>query len=162
MTYIFDIDNTLADGSNRVKYIVPPKGTKTIITEDGAKLDWDGPDWDKFYEHCGEDKIILNVWNIAKMLYDNDNNFIFITGRPEKYRTITESWLKRHGFDNGFELYMRQNGDHRQDYIVKEELFKHNIGGKYRVSAVFEDRSTCVKMWRKLGLTCLQVADGDY
>lgn len=27
---------------------------------------------------------------------------------------------------------------------------------------VFEDRKQCVDMWRSLGLTCYQVADGNY
>lgn len=31
-----------------------------------------------------------------------------------------------------------------------------------RVEIVFDDRNSVVKMWRLLGLTCFQVAEGDF
>ena len=33
---------------------------------------------------------------------------------------------------------------------------------KYSASIVLDDRKQVVDMWRSLGLTCLQVADGDF
>ena len=33
---------------------------------------------------------------------------------------------------------------------------------KDRVLVIFEDRASVVKMWRELGLTCLQVAPGEF
>ena len=34
--------------------------------------------------------------------------------------------------------------------------------GNYNVKFVLDDRNRVVEMWRSLGLTCLQVADGDF
>ena len=56
-------------------------------------------------------------------------------------------------------LYMRKDGDTRPDYVIKPELVKDFIDDIYMV---FEDRDQVVKMWRDLGITCLQVANGDY
>ena len=36
------------------------------------------------------------------------------------------------------------------------------IKDKYQVDYVLDDRNQVVEMWRSLGLTCLQVADGDF
>lgn len=57
---------------------------------------------------------------------------------------------------------MRPDGDHRPDYVIKREIYEREIKDKYDVIGVFEDRQRCVDMWRALGLTCFQVAPGDY
>ncbi len=60
-------------------------------------------------------------------------------------------------------LNMREAGDMRKDSIVKKELFDQHIRGKYNVRMVIDDRDQVVDMWRnELGLTCLQVAEGDF
>lgn len=56
-------------------------------------------------------------------------------------------------------LFMRADGDHRPDHIVKPELVSHLL---HKIEMVFEDRQVMVDKWRELGLTCLQVAKGDY
>ncbi len=37
-----------------------------------------------------------------------------------------------------------------------------DIAGNIGVVAVFDDRDRLVKMWRSVGVVCLQVADGDF
>ena len=76
-------------------------------------------------------------------------------------RAETEKWLE----DKEVEyvaLFMRPEGDHRKDNIVKEEIFNNHIRNKYNVIFVLDDRNQVVEMWRSLGLKCLQVADGDF
>ena len=57
---------------------------------------------------------------------------------------------------------MRKTGDNRKDAIVKREIYETHIKDKYQVDYVLYDRNQVVEMWRSLGLTCLQVADGDF
>lgn len=59
-------------------------------------------------------------------------------------------------------LYMRPEGDVRKDTEIKREIFDNYIRDKYRVLFVLDDRNSVVKMWRDLGLKCLQVAEGDF
>ena len=59
-------------------------------------------------------------------------------------------------------LFMRASGDTRKDEIVKLELFDAHVRGKYDVRLVLDDRDRVVRMWRSIGLTCLQVADGEF
>jgi hypothetical protein len=46
---------------------------------------------------------------------------------------------------------MRPEGDTRPDEVVKRELYKEHIKGKYNVIAVFDDRAKVCRMWNELG-----------
>ena len=144
--FIFDIDGTIADCSHRLKHIQN-----------------DTPDWDTFYSLCVNDKPIDNVCHLLRMI-PSDVDIIFITGRSEKWCNHTESWIGRYVFGTirNRALFMRADGDHRPDYVIKKEIWEKHIKDKYNVLGVFEDRDQVVKMWRELGLTCYQVADGSY
>jgi hypothetical protein len=85
-----------------------------------------------------------------------------VTGRYDTYRKQTEEWLKKYAI-NYEKLIMRKAGDKRKDSIIKKELYEKNIKDHYDVVFVLEDRDQVVKMWREeLGLTCLQVAYGNF
>ena len=57
---------------------------------------------------------------------------------------------------------MRKEKDYRQDAIIKQEIYENEIEGKYNIHFVLDDRDQVVAMWRKKGLTCLQVDYGDF
>lgn len=159
MKYIFDIDGTLADCSHRLHYILPPE-LQTIDDLDKFK-----PDWESFYKDCINDKPIAPTIELLYAIHDYGAKIIYITGRPCKYMNETIQWLKKYIDVPVKCLYMRTNGDHRPDYIVKKEIYETQIKPNLKnesVWGVFEDRKQCVDMWRSLGLTCYQVADGDY
>jgi hypothetical protein len=87
---------------------------------------------------------------------------IFMSARSEGCREATEVWLAKHYGLRYEKLLMRAAGDGRRDWVVKSELFDEHIRYGYRVIAVFDDRNQVVRMWRALGLTVFQVADGDF
>ncbi|WP_216080453.1 hypothetical protein, partial [Shigella flexneri] len=78
-----------------------------------------------------------------------------------KYKDVTTHWLYEH-YGILFNLSMRKDGDVREDSIVKLEMFNEHIRDKYYVDFVLDDRNQVVELWRSLGLTCLQVADGCF
>lgn len=86
---------------------------------------------------------------------------IYVSGRNEDYREVTEKWLDDHLFYRD-EFYMRPSGDNRNDAIVKNELFEKYIAGRYNIDFVLDDRNRVVEMWRAKGLKVLQVADGNF
>ena len=57
---------------------------------------------------------------------------------------------------------MRREGDNRKDSIVKHELFWKVVAPHWNVIGVLDDRQQVVDMWRSMGLTCAQVAPGDF
>lgn len=88
---------------------------------------------------------------------------MLVSGRQEKYRPVTEYWLRTHRvLVNQMGLWMRTDGDQRPDAVVKQEFYETCIKPYYPVLLVLDDRDSVVKMWRSLGLTCLQVAEGDF
>lgn len=86
---------------------------------------------------------------------------IFMSGRDGAHKKETKKWLNKHGFSYRY-LYMRAPGDKRKDSIVKQELLDKHVRGKFNVLFVLDDRNQVVEMWRANGLTCLQVAEGDF
>lgn len=86
---------------------------------------------------------------------------IMVSGRDNGCRKETQQWLSDHSI--GYEdLFMRPDGDKRKDSIVKREIYEREIKPKYNVLFVLDDRDQVVEMWREQGLTCLQVAEGDF
>jgi hypothetical protein len=80
-----------------------------------------------------------------------NNQIIFLSGRLEKFRPQTESFLNEN-FYSIYKLYMRKDGDIRPDEIVKKELFDNHIRNQYNCLCVFDDRLKVCKMWHKIGL----------
>lgn len=88
---------------------------------------------------------------------------VFCSGREDSSREATEQWLDLHVNRTDDEpLFMRAADDKRRDSIVKRELFDTHIRHNYDVRYVLDDRNQVVEMWRALGLTCFQVAEGDF
>ena len=133
-----DIDGTLAHMKGRSPY-------------DWAKVGSDEPDF-----------VIRDIiWRYHMMAIRERPEILIVSGRDIVCRPETEEWLGT--FDIPYdELYMRPEGDKRKDNIVKREIFNNHIRDNYNVLFVMDDRDQVVKMWRLLGLKCLQVAEGGF
>jgi predicted kinase len=95
------------------------------------------------------------------LLWQKSVKVIIMSGRTDDCRPQTEKWLAQHGVE-ATDIFMRATGDQRKDSIVKQELFDRHILNKYNVKFVLDDRKQVVQMWRGLGLTVFQVAEGDF
>jgi predicted kinase len=89
---------------------------------------------------------------------------LFTSGRDRDFEVPTARWLGQHVVTDGmvWDLFMRPAGDIRNDAIVKRELFDQHIRERFDVRWVLDDRNRVVAMWRDLGLSVMQVADGDF
>lgn len=115
------------------------------------------------YMRVGEDKLNSPIRTILQMCYIAGYDIILVSGREDKdyCRSITESWLTVHNIRYN-SLYMRKFKDFRSDDIIKKEIYLELIQPRYKIEFVLDDRDKVVKMWRELGLTCLQVAEGNF
>lgn len=104
-------------------------------------------------------RVVVDIVTVFKEL---GYKIIAVSGRPDSHKDLTVSWWREHLPYEFDALFMRATGDRRRDDLVKLELFNEHIRGVYDVEFVMDDRNRVVKMWRNLGLTCLQVADGDF
>lgn len=118
---------------------------------------------------CGNDQVNEPILEIVKK-FSETHRVIFMSGRSSDYKKETTNWIIEHvpnffGTTERFvpfSLRMRVSGDTRKDSIIKQELYDTYIKGRYYVDFVLDDRQQVVDMWRANGLTCLQVAPGNF
>jgi len=147
--------------SKRVKYVpgLPDAigcdldGTLALI---GERNIYDAENCDKV------DAINEPVADVVKLYAQSGRKIIFCSGRIEKYRGATIRFIEKHLPGLEYELYMRKDGDKRKDSIVKNELYRNYIEGKYNLLFVLDDRNQVVEEWRRIGITCFQVAPGNF
>lgn len=114
------------------------------------------------YSRVHLDTLNEPIARLARMLGEN-RDVVFVSGREDCCHSETSEWLRYHfGMFSPPLLYMRKTGDMRKDSIVKREIFDEHIGDKYQIDYVLDDRDQVVEMWRSLGLTVLQVAEGKF
>lgn len=151
--YIFDLDGTLALIDHR-RHLV-----------EGKKKDWPA-----FYAACVDDAPNLPVINTFKAIRKGAEVWIW-SGRSDEVREQTLAWLYRYGLIHAFwnplrapeAFRMRKAGDYQPDDKLKFGwLAEMEPPERNRLTATFDDRDRIVKMWRGNGVTCFQVAPGDF
>lgn len=177
LVYIFDLDNTLSCNAHRL-HLIP----------EGSQKDWDAFSAACVNDAPKKDVIKIFETLAAKTLYFVDKGlpwYIYIlSGRCDSVRHQTCTWLYNNLNHNLGEeltyytgeaaipnwwatnLLMREKGDYTPDYILKKQMLdsimKRDNFKLSDIQGVFDDRESVVKMWRDLGLTCFQVAPGDF
>lgn len=142
--YVFDIDGTIADLTHRLHHIQKePK------------------DWDSFFSDCHKDAPITHVRHLLQDPSKAGAKIVYVSGRSSQVRSETAAWLLGHLFPAG-QLYMRTEGDHRPDNLVKGDLLDELHDAGFRPIMAFDDRNQVVEMWRAKGVPCAQVAPGDF
>jgi len=113
------------------------------------------------FSRVSEDKVNQRVADIIRLESMVGTTAIAFSGRDDSCYDDTVNWLADGRIPRN-DLFMRKTGDKRKDAVVKLEMFNEHIRNVYNVKYVLDDRGQVVDMWRVLGLTCLQVAPGDF
>ena len=150
---IFDLDGTLANIEERRK----------LATKDNGKMDWD-----KFFdpENIRLDKPNPAVIKMAQVLAESGHMIAILSGRSKGTQLTTKSWLNRNNVP--YHIIKMRPTSKEWMYMPDDELKQHWLDDLFpgdirdRIVAVFDDRQKVVDMWRKNGLTCMQVAPGDF
>jgi predicted HAD superfamily phosphohydrolase YqeG len=148
---IFDLDGTLALIDKR----------RAISTLPSGKMDWD-----TFFDPKNIDLDQPNdaVITMAKMLKAAGNRIVILSGRSKATKDATKAWLQK--FDVPFDiLKMRPTSKDFKfmpDDQLKQMWLDQLFTNKDDIVCVFDDRQKVVDMWRQNGLTCMQVAPGNF
>lgn len=147
---IVDIDGTLSNHEHRLHYIT--------LSEDRVKKDWDS-----FFKEMEKDEPYEWCMELMEDMYSSANHKIvmLVTAREEKHREVTEAWLDKHNVPYDF-LYMRADGDHRDDDEIKKEIYLEKIKPDYDIVLALDDRPRICRMWRSIGIPTLQVNDVEF
>lgn len=152
--YIFDLDGTLANIDHRLHFL-----DKDRHDSEGKRI---GKNYREFYAACVDDEVIQPVVDIYEALGMSGNEVWIWTGRSEEVRDETRAWIFRNLYMFPDDLMMRPAGDHRPDTVLKAEWLAALDEEARQRLVVFEDRSRMVKMYRDAGVTCFQVAEGEF
>jgi FMN phosphatase YigB (HAD superfamily) len=150
-TIIFDIDGTLANIDHRLHHVnSQPKN------------------YDAFFSGISKDTVNTSIASLYALLEDStdygigDLKLVLCSGRAEKYREATELWLNQQNIYYYNHLYMRADGDFRDDHVIKRELLAQMRNDGYTPFLAIDDRKSIVDMWRSEGITALQCSEGDF
>ena len=150
-TVIFDLDGTLALIDDR----------RALATKPNGKIDWD-----IFFDPANIqlDKPNWPVILMAQTLKKAGHRVVIFSGRSKATKDATRDWLNQ--LDIPFDvLKMRPTG--RDFMFMPDDKLKQNwldqlFPDKNDILCIFDDRDKVVKMWRDNGLTCMQVAPGNF
>ena len=147
---IFDLDGTLALIDAR----------RALATKSGKM------DWDVFFDPKNIDLDLPHhaVIAMAQTLKAAGHRIIILSGRSKGTKDATNAWLKK--FNGPCDsLKMRPTS---RDFMfmpddkLKQMWLDNLFTDKSDIICVFDDRQKVVDMWRGNGLTCMQVAPGDF
>jgi len=158
-TVIYDIDGTLADIEHRRIFVTGKK-----------------KDFNAFNNAMSEDVINVPIVKLHTMCHNAGYQILYCTGRMEEHRALTIEFLKMVHEESGIieretlcpfspQLIMRP--DERRsdpDWEVKQDMLHEILKTLDKKNILFtvDDRQKVVDMWRANGLTCLQVAEGNF
>lgn len=150
-TVIFDLDGTLADIETR----------RGISIKENGKMDWD-----IFFDpnNISLDTPNRPVITMAKLLKESGHRIVILSGRSKVTKDATREWLKL--FDVPFDILKMRPDNKEFKFMPDDQLKKLWLDQLFPntddVLCVFDDRDKVVKMWRENGLSCLQVAEGNF
>ena len=135
---VFDIDGVLADVRHRLHYLATrPKN------------------WDAFFAAAQNDRVLEVGAEFAKRAATT-HEIVYLTGRPERLRTATQSWLDEQQLPAG-RLMMRPEGDRRPSAVVKLHELRR-LRRESTVEMLVDDDPSVVDAARAAGFT-VQHAD---
>jgi hydroxymethylpyrimidine pyrophosphatase-like HAD family hydrolase len=118
--------------------------------------------WQPFFLHMENAPAIEPVVKLVRLLKAQGQAILICSGRPDSYRDETLGWIDRNQIPYD-QAYLRPDGqDHVADETVKERLLQKMWADNYAPWLVLDDRDAVVRQWRRMGLTCLQCASGDF
>lgn len=138
------------DTSKPKAWMVDLDGTLALMQNRGP-FEW---------HRVGEDALNTPVHALLEGIRSSGYKVVAMSGRDAVCRPQTEEWLDRHGVEHD-ELFMRAEGDIRNDAIVKLELFREHVAPNYHVIGALDDRPRVCRMWRSIGVFVAQVADPE-
>ena len=150
---IVDLDGTIANIDKR----------RSLSKKADNKMDWE-----KFFNpsNIKKDKPNTPVIKLLRLMC-NEYQIVITSGRSDRTKAVTIEWLS----DNDVpydRIYMRRDKDYKPDTLLKERMLKEKVLPSHcendmgNIEFVLDDRDAVVQMWRKLGLTCFQVAEGNF
>jgi phosphoglycolate phosphatase-like HAD superfamily hydrolase len=127
---VFDVDGVVADVRHRLHHL------------EGRRA------WERFFDDAADDPLLDEG---ARLVADlgREHDIVWLTGRPEWLREVTERWLRRHRLPSA-EVRLRPFGDYRPAAQYKRSVLRELT--PRGIAAVVDDDDEVVRMATALGL----------
>jgi predicted kinase len=144
----------------KFKEWTPEKQKAIIVDIDGTLAHFNGrTPFD--YTKVKDDICDVFVKDIILKYYKDGYDILVVSGREDSCKDDTRDWLMNNDIPAKV-LFMRKTDDHREDSVIKREIYENDIKDNWSVFLVLDDRTRVVEGWRSLGLKCLQCEPGDF
>ena len=134
---VVDLDGVLADVRHRLHF-----------------LDTKPKNWDAFFAGMPDDPVLPEGRAVVERLA-TDHEVIYLTGRPESSRTLTEAWLERNQLPRA-KLIMRGSGDRRPARVAKPALLRRYASRGRTIAVVVDDDPKVCDALERDGWTVLR------
>jgi hypothetical protein len=146
---IADLDGTIALIEHRRQWLDPERHPE--MTSDER--------WRKFFAERVNDQPNWPVIHTLQALQRAGYYIHVFSGRSDEAREQTIDWIEAFNIPHDH-LRMRAASDFTPDEDLKRQwIAEYDLA---LILCLFDDRKKVVDMWRSLGLTCFQVAPGDF
>jgi hypothetical protein len=133
---VIDIDGVVADVRHRLHHI------------EGQRRDWVG-----FHRAADADPVLAEGRELAGLLAA-DHELVWLSGRPEWLRQVTERWLADHDLPPG-RIVLRPNADRRPAAVFKVGAIRR-LSAASTIAAVVDDDIEVVEAVRAAGFPAVQ------
>lgn len=164
-----------------------PRGTvpAIIVDIDGTTAHNDGHRGFYEYDRVKFDEPKKDVIAVVQAMVRLGYVPLFVSGRSDACREVTAEWIWEHVLSalhmttklmpttiaqlsmtnenqvGRYKLFMRHEGDYRDDALIKYEIAQEFIAPHYDVKACLDDRLRVCRMWHAIGWPVLRVGDPD-
>ena len=133
---VVDIDGVVADVRHRLHFI-----------ENRRR------DWGAFHSAAGVDPVLPEGRELATLLAA-EHRIVWLSGRPEWLRGVTEAWLDEHGLPAG-PVLLRGNYDHRPAAVFKLGVIRA-LAERDVVAAVVDDDDVVIEALMEAGFPAVR------
>ena len=188
LNIVFDLDGTLSNGEHRLHYI--EKREKDWVKY-FAECEKDEPilpittlfqsmvDTIAYKRGITAPYSTISIWSgrssecfMKTLAWLREHLRLRANGSPYAdeelgmYRTVLYAYGSEDYVFGGdavpIDFRMRLEGNYTDDVILKHRWLHSIHSAQNRPNLVFEDRTRVVEMWRRAGIQCCQVTDGDF
>lgn len=136
---VFDIDGVLADVRHRL-----------------AHIERRPRDWDAFFAAASDDPLLAEGRSALDEAIAAGLDIVYLTGRPERCRSETTSWIRSHALPDA-PLHMRRESDRRPARILKVEALRR-LARDLDIAYLLDDDPEVALAAREAGF-CVHVAN---
>lgn len=135
---IFDMDGTLVDIDSVLHHVQS-----------------DDPDFHAFHSASINCPPHIEVIALVEKAMADGHAILVVTAREEKWRAISSFWLAMNSVHSDA-LFMRSNGDYRNDFEIKYEIYQ-SLAQLWNVVHAVDDNPVVLKLWEKLNIPTTKI-----